>query len=122
PEAQARGFNLEYRPADATASPYMVIGALIQAGLSGVRRGLPLPPECDVDPGELTEAGRRELGIVALPATLSDALTELEADGIARSWMPETMLRSYVALKRVEQELAEAQTPEEVCRRHAAAY
>ena len=58
--------QLEYRPADATASPYMVVGALIQAGLSGVRRGLPLPPECHVDPGELTEARRRELGIVSL--------------------------------------------------------
>ena len=122
PAGQARGFNLEYRPADATASPYMIVGALIQAGLSGVRRQLPLPPACDVDPAELSEARRHELGIVPLPSTLSEALTALEGDAIASSWMPETKRRSYVDLKRLEQELAEAQTPEEVCRRHAAAY
>jgi len=75
-----------------------------------------------VDPAELSEARRHELGIVPLPATLSEALSALEADAIASSWMSETMRRSYVDLKRLEQELAEAQTPEEVCRRHAAAY
>ena len=122
PKRQASGFNLEYRPADATASAYMIIGALIQAGLSGVRRQLPLPPSCDVDPAELSEAQRRELGIVTLPASLTEALTALEADEIASSWMPPTMRRSYVDVKRLEQKLAEEKVPEEVCRQHAAVY
>ena len=97
---QASGFNLEYRPADATASAYM-IRALIQAGLSGVRR---------------------EPCIVTLPATLTEALSALEADEIASSWMPPTMRRSYVDVKRLEQKLAEEKVPEEVCRQHAAVY
>ena len=122
PKRQASGFNLEYRPADATASAYMIIGALIQAGLSGVRRQLPLPPSCDVDPAELSEAQRRELGIVTLPASLTEALSALEADEIASSWMPPTMRRSYVDVKRLEQKLAEEKVPEEVCRQHAAVY
>jgi hypothetical protein len=41
---------------------------------------------------------------------------------LARSWMPELMRSSYTSLKLLEQELADAQTPEELCRRHAAAY
>ena len=122
PARAARGFNLEYRPGDATASPYMIVGALIQAGLSGVRRGLPLPPACPGDPADLPEAERRELAVVPLPASLSEALAALEADAIARSWMPELMRSSYTSLKRLEQELADAQTPAELCRRHAAAY
>jgi glutamine synthetase len=100
----------------------MIIGALIQAGLSGVRRQLPLPPSCDVDPAELSEAQRRELGIVTLPASLTEALSALEADEIASSWMPPTMRRSYVDVKRLEQKLAEEKVPEEVCRQHAAVY
>lgn len=40
--------------------------------------------QCDLDPGLLTEAGRRRLGIVALPAILAEALTELEGDGTVR--------------------------------------
>ncbi len=122
PARAARGFNLEYRPVDATASPYMIVGALIQAGLSGVRRGLPLPPACPGDPANLSEAERNELALVPLPASLSEALAALEADSIARSWMLELMRSAYTSLKRLEQELADAQTPEELCRRHAAAY
>lgn len=122
PERAARGFNLEYRPGDATASPYMIVGALVQAGLSGVRRGLPLPPACPGDPADLSEAERRELGIVPLPASLSEALDALDADAIASAWMPDLMRSSLTSLKRLEQELAAAQSPEELCRRHAAAY
>jgi len=121
-ERQAQGFNLEYRPVDATASPYMVVGALVQAGLSGVRRSLPLPPVCNVDPADLSEDERRELGIVALPSTLREALNALESDSIASAWMPKLMRNSYVDVKRMEQELADAQSPNDVCRRHAAAY
>jgi hypothetical protein len=41
---------------------------------------------------------------------------------LAHSWMPELMRSSYTSLKRLEQELADAQTPAELCCRHAAAY
>ena len=46
----------------------------------------------------------------------------LEADAIASAWMPDLMRSSHTSLKRLEQELAAAQSPEELCRRHAAAY
>jgi len=36
--------------------------------------------------------------------------------------MPELMRSSITSLKRLEQELADAQSPEERCLRHAAAY
>ena len=42
-EAAAQ-FNLEYRVCDAAASPYMALGALVNAGVSGIRQGLALPP------------------------------------------------------------------------------
>lgn len=50
------------------------------------------------------------------------ALAALEADAIASAWMPDLMRSSHTSLKRLEQELAAAQSPEELCRRHAAAY
>ena len=37
----------------------------------------------------------------------------------ARSWMPALMRRSYTSLKRLEQVLADAQSPEELCRGRA---
>ena len=48
--------NLEYRAADATACPYLMLGALVHAGLGGIRRQLEHPPMLDRDPGLLTEA------------------------------------------------------------------
>src|SRR5207248_1748844 len=38
---EAAQMRLEYRAADAAANPYLALGALVRAGLDGVRRGLP---------------------------------------------------------------------------------
>src|SRR6185295_19564828 len=91
PIKRSRAFNLEIRVPDATASPYMVIGALVNAGLAGVREKLPLPPAVDRDPGELSDDERKQLNIVALPATLNAALDALEADELAKSWLSPNM-------------------------------
>lgn len=122
PEAARRGFNMELRPPDATGSPYMIIGALVRAGLEGIRDGLPLPPACDIDPAELTDDQRAALGIVPLPATLAEALDVLDADERARSWLPGLMYESYVAVKRAEVALADGLDPSELCRRYRDAY
>lgn len=122
PATRARGFNMELRPPDASASPYMVIGALVRAGLEGIRDELPLPAACDRDPADLTDAERAELGIVPLPASLTEALEALDADERARAWLPPVMYESYVAVKRAEIELAAAADPTEVARRYRDAY
>ncbi len=100
----------------------MVVGALIQAGLDGVDRQLPLPARCDVDPADLSEAQRAELGIVALPSTLDEALRALSINEVARSWMSETMYTAYTDLKKTEIEIAASQSPDEMCSRHTNAY
>lgn len=122
PEKQVRGFNMEFRPPDATASPYMVVGALVRAGLEGIRDELPLPPATDRDPADLTDAKRAELGIVPLPSTLSEALQALDEDERARAWLPGEMYESYVAVKRAEIDLVAGLDPAEACRRYAGAY
>src|SRR5246127_3308887 len=38
-----RQFHVEFRPTDAPASPYLALGAVIFAGVDGIRRTLPLP-------------------------------------------------------------------------------
>src|SRR5207237_9993648 len=75
-EAQMR---LEYRGADASANPYLALGAVLRAGLEGVRAGLPAPPTLDRDPSELDEAEAGRLGGGALPGRLADALQSLAA-------------------------------------------
>ena len=122
PKKRGRAFNMELRAPDATASPYMVIGALVRAGLEGIRAKLPLPAICDGDPADLSEAERSRLGIVPLPSTLDEALASLDADPVARAWLPPVMYESYVAVKRKEIELTRGVDPTEICRRYHDAY
>lgn len=71
----------------------MSVGALIQADLSGVWRGL--APA--IRPSSPKPSGVRSIGIVSLPAGLTAALTALEADAIAYSWIPALMRRCPTA-------------------------
>lgn len=55
-------FNVEYRVADAAASPYLALGALVWAGLDGIRRKLSLPPLPERNFWAMTEAEREATG------------------------------------------------------------
>lgn len=122
PTRKSKAFNMELRPPDATASPYMVIGALVRAGLEGIRAELPLPPACDRDPAELSDSERAKLGIRPLPSSLGEALDLMEADPIVKAWLPPLMYSSYVAVKRTEIEMFAAADVDFICKRYHDAY
>lgn len=81
----ARQFNLEFRVVDSAASPYLALGAMVAAGVDGIRRSLEIPDEGP-----------------PLPASLSDALDALEASAAARAWMGPTFHNAYLVHKRGE--------------------
>ena len=87
-EQEAAQMRLEYRGADAAANPYLALGAIVRAGLEGIRAGLPCPPILDRDPASLAGEEAERFGVGALPATPAEALAALEADatraGLAR--------------------------------------
>jgi glutamine synthetase len=118
----AKGFNLEYRPADATANPYLALGAIVRAGLAGVRDKLPTPPLVNTDPAALREAERARLGVTRLPATLHAALQALAADAEVRGWFTPAFLQAMVSVKAREASLAASLSPDELCRRYGDVY
>jgi glutamine synthetase len=122
PSRRQSGFNMELRAPDATASPYMVIGAILRAGLEGIRAKLPLPTAIDRDPSELTSKEMEALGVVPLPASLEEGLARLEASPVVRQWMSPTFLSSYVSVKRKEIAMMDGKTPDEICARYRDAY
>ncbi len=114
--------RLEYRGADATANPYLALGAIVRAGLDGVRNGLAPPPILDRDPARL-EAGEAErYGVGALPASLEASLRALARDDVARAWFTPLLYDAYVGVKRAEVEAAAGADIGELCRRYAAIY
>jgi glutamine synthetase len=82
--AAARSANVEWKSVDGTANPYLVLGAVIAAGLDGVDLGLRLPPPVSVDPIDLSEAEREAGGIRRLPERLADAATEFSGSNLLR--------------------------------------
>ncbi len=118
----AAQYNLEFRAADAAASPYLQLGALVHAGLAGIRDKLPAPTPTARDLAEMPAAERAALGIETLPRTLGAALDALEADAVARAWFPDELLAGYLAHKRFEIGLMQDLSPEEQSARYAEAY
>jgi glutamine synthetase len=119
---EARQLRLEYRGADAAANPYLALGAIVRAGLDGVRSELPAPPILDRDPALLDEAEAECFGVGALPASLEGSLQALAQDDTVRGWMTPLLYDAYVGLKRAELEAVAALDLGEVCRRYAAVY
>lgn len=111
----ARQFNVEFRPADATASPYLALGAIIFAGADGLARKLELPPE-------LAGGAAGGVGPRALPANLDSALDALERTDAAREWFGPVFLDAYLRAKRAEAANTRALDPAALCARYAEAY
>jgi glutamine synthetase len=114
--------HLEYRGADATANPYLALGAIVRAGLDGVRERLPAPVILDRDPAQLDAEQAARFGVGALPATLAEALQALADDATVRGWMAPLLYEAYVSVKHAELDAAAGVDLEELCRRYGAIY
>jgi glutamine synthetase len=118
----AEQLHLEYRGADATANPYLALGAIVRAGLEGVRAQLPAPAMLDRDPAQLGPEEAERFGVGALPQTLGESLQALADDDTAREWMTPLLYDAYMSVKRAELDAAADVDLKELCRRYAAIY
>jgi len=98
----AGSVNLELKPSDSSANPYLALGACIHAGLDGIRRKLDPGEAVNVDPATLTDDQRRAVGARRLPASLAEALDALEADELLMESLGDLRRRAYLAVKRSE--------------------
>ena len=113
------GANLEYRAADATANPWLVLAALVRAGVDGLERTLPVPSVVDGELDALDAVERARLGVTPLPTTLEGALTAIEADSVAAGWFDADLVATHLGVRRTELAILAAATPEERCARYA---
>ncbi|MEV7965762.1 glutamine synthetase family protein [Sphaerisporangium sp. NPDC088356] len=112
----SRQLHLEYRAADATANPWLVLGVLIRAGLAGLADGEP----ARVWPETATEADLA--AEPSLPTGLAEALDALESDEVARGWFPDELLSTFLAVRRAELAAVSGLPEIELCRKVARVY
>jgi len=111
---KAGSVNLELKPSDSSANPYLALGAVIHAGLDGIRRKLDPGEAVNVDPAVLTEDERRARGACRLPDSLGAALDRLQADTVLMDSLGDLRRRAYLAVKRSEvAEFADMTTAQE---------
>jgi glutamine synthetase len=115
-------FNVEYRVGDATASPYLALGALVWAGLDGIKRQLTLPAFSEVNFWDMSDAQRQAAGVRPLPRSLSESLNLLAASDTARGWFGDEFFECYLRFKRSELMAVEGMSPADICARYAEIY
>lgn len=115
-------YHFEYRAADAAGSPYLQLALVLHAGLQGLSDDLPMPAATTGDPAALAPDEAARLGVRRLPQSLEEALAALEADTVARSWMPEELYRAYAMHKAGELSLVRDLSSDEIARRYAECY
>ena len=118
----ARQYHFEFRAADAAASPYLVLGAIVAAGLHGLDAGLPMPVVAEGAPQDMAEDLRQKLGIVRLPRSLDEALDRFEEETDLTGTIGEELKSAYLAHKRFEAGMMRDLSPEEQCAKYRLVY
>jgi len=118
----AGAFHFEYRAADAAASPYLLLAALIQAGIAGLDDRLPTPQATHDDLANWDDAALAANNIARLPTTMASALDFLQESAWAKAAFGETLIDTFLRHKRCEIETMEGLTDDQICEKYGAAY
>src|SRR5512136_126240 len=94
--------RVEIRCPDPSCNPYLALAVMLAAGLDGIRRELPVPEATEEDLYAIDTARRSQLGV--LPASLEDALDELEKDEVIRNALGAHICDRFINAKRLEWE------------------
>ncbi|MDT2008614.1 glutamine synthetase [Rhodococcus opacus] len=107
------GANLEIKPVDPSANPYLSTAAILGAAHDGILRALPLPDEVSVNPAELTGAE----GVDLLPTLPSDVLGALRSSSLAHDLFGPAILEALLAVKEYENSRYRDEPVDEVAQR-----
>jgi glutamine synthetase len=93
--------SIEYRGADPSANPYLVLAALLVAGADGINRTLELPAAAEEQETGFDPA-QQKVRVRPLPRSLDDALDALLADDTLVDALDAQLLARFVDGRRAE--------------------
>lgn len=96
--------HIELKTVDASANPYLALGAVIAAGLDGIRRQLELGDPILSDPGHLSDAERQQRQIDRLPANLGEAIGHLSRNETLLNALGPDLSQAFLAVRKAEWE------------------
>ena len=97
-----RDASIEFRGADPSANPHLLLAGLLVAGASGLDAGLELAPPVEEDIEGFDPAGSDSVRFEPLPRDLDDALDALMADDVLVDSLDRQLLGRLVDGRRAE--------------------
>jgi glutamine synthetase len=113
--------NLEWKSVDGAANPYLAMGAMIAAGLQGIRDELELPDPVNGDPAKLPTQERERVA-PQLPHDIDVATAALRDNTTLRRAMGDLLLDSIAETRRLEAKTTEDLSAEEQIARSLGRY
>lgn len=104
------GANLEIKPIDPSANPYLSSAAILGAAHDGITGELTLPDEVSVDPADLS--GTHAVDLLQTPS--SDMLGAFESSALARDLFGPLVMEALVAVRGYEHAEYRAKPVDEV--------
>lgn len=102
PASREESTRVELRCPDPAANPYLALAVCLAAGLDGIRNQIMPPPAVVKNVYEMRLDEKKAEGIEALPATLNEAIDELEKDEFILGVLGEHISHNYIQAKRAE--------------------
>jgi glutamine synthetase len=100
--SMGRRRRIEYRSGDNAANPFILLTAVLGAGLDGIQNKIEPPAAVEEDVGLLSEKDAATRGIELLPRTLPEALAAVEADEVVAEALRPVILHEFLKVKRSE--------------------
>ena len=101
-QREEQSFNIEFKTSDASANPYLCLGAMIAAGLDGIERELDPGDPSEHDPASLSAEELKRGKVRPLPTSMAAALDLLEKDDFLLGTLGELLARCYLGVRRSE--------------------
>ena len=104
PARRGVGTRMELRSPDPSCNPYLVLAAILAAGLDGITNRIEPPQPVNQNIYEMNIEAREKEGIQSLPATLYEALVALSRDEVIQEALGSHVYNRFMHAKQVEWE------------------
>ncbi|RZQ63083.1 glutamine synthetase [Amycolatopsis suaedae] len=118
PYLGAEHANVELKPSDASANPYLALAAVLTCGLAGVDDQLVPPNPVDADPGTWTARRRKSHGIERLPTGPAEQAAALAASARVSGTLGAELLGAFQAARASDLAWAQGKTVDEIVAAH----
>jgi glutamine synthetase len=94
--------RIELRCPDPSCNPYLAFSAMLAAGIDGIENDLPLPEPVEENLYHFTDEDLKRRNIPTLPATLGEAVDEMEKDDVVRAALGDHVFERLIEAQRTE--------------------